>query len=101
MEFISDQKCLKINIENKERFKSKLYKVEYTVTTRFNIYNSEFYVVAISIANATKYANAIIDDFEDKHDVPEIKSIKEISGIEFNNSIVYTVPIYNKSKEIV
>lgn len=101
MEFISDQNGFKINIEKKEKCNSKLYKVEFTITTRFNIYESEFYVVATSLVNATKYANAIIDDFEDKRDVPEIKSIKEISGIEFNNSIVYTVPIYNKSKEIV
>ena len=100
MEFIGEQKCLKINLENKERFNSKLYKVEFTITARFNICEAELYVVATSIVNATKYANSIINEFEDKNDELEITSIKEISGVEFGNPTIYTVPVYNKSKEI-
>lgn len=101
MEFISDQNGFKINIEKKERCNSKLYKVEFTITTRFNIYESEFYVVATSLVNATKYANEIINEYEDKRDELEITSVKEINVIDFGYSTIYTIPVYNKSKEIV
>ena len=101
MEFIGEQKCLKINLENKERFNSKLYKVEFTITARFNICEAELYVVATSIVNATKYVSAIIDEFEGKDDNLEITAIKEINPIDFGHSTIYTIPVYNKFKEIV
>lgn len=101
MEFISEQNSFKINIEKKERFNSKLYKVEFTITTRFNIYESELYLIAPSIVDATKYANTIINEYEDKREELEITAIKEINVIDFGHSTIYTLPSYNKSKEIV
>ena len=101
MEFISEQNSFKINIEKKERFNSKLYKVEFTITTRFNIYESELYLIAASIVDATKYANTIINEYEDKREELEITAIKEINVIDFGHSTIYTLPSYNKFKEIV